>query len=641
MPGAGARPLRRCTDSRLAALDPTRPNKPLDLGNGIVAGSVTPDGRWLSLGRAHSVQGRVVLTDAPPFPDELRHDQRAVRAYRAALAAPERAGFGLALLHRAGEAYLIEDGIPLAVHEIQDAIAPAVHDVPFATAHASGDAATGGRGAGRPERRSPDAHARRRPSARVEVTTFAPARRAGAVQVLRIAAREAPFHFDAAWTGTILLRRAAYTQLTEGGPLPPESPQPQTGGDADLRWFEDRALGAAAIALPRPVTVATGTSERVIAAIALASGREAAIAEAFALRDEGPALLRGEVAERRRFWRGIDRDGTDDRSRAVRRGVGYALDCAASSTGDVVAILADHEILPLVWTRDAYYVCAALRTASSEPRAAAVVRGFVRWLFEVAERPGGWWPRSSLASGATKDLAFQLDQQLYPLLLARETAAYEETAREVIERLLARRSPFGLVATSETPADDELPQPFHFSSHVLLWHVLARFGHPAGDEVRDATRTHFTADSRFAYAVAGPHGAAARHYHDANDLPLVFAPGWGFCPADDLVWRATVDFAWSPENAGYFPGRLAGLGSLHSPHPWPLGDLQRVIVGRLRGDAAAEAEAWSRLGLISMTDGLLPEAYDEETGAVASRHWFAWPAALRAFLAAYPIAVAP
>src|SRR5439155_1326369 len=112
------------------------------------------------------------------------------------------------------------------------------------------------------------------------------------------------------------------------------------------------------------------------------------------------------------------------------------------------------------------------------------VDGFMAWLFDVAERPDGAWPRASLASGQAKDVAFQLDQQLYPLLLVADHARltgenvmrerYGETCRATLDWLLRRRSPFGLVPTAETPADDPLRQPYHFSSHVLLWHVLGR-----------------------------------------------------------------------------------------------------------------------------------------------------------------------
>jgi hypothetical protein len=61
----------------------------------------------------------------------------------------------------------------------------------------------------------------------------------------------------------------------------------------------------------------------------------------------------------------------------------------------------------------------------------------------------------------------------------------------------------------------------------------------------------------------------------------------------------------------------------------------------LLGDAARVRRAEARLRAVETWDGLLPEAYDERSGAVASRHWFAWPAALRALLGADPRRVVP
>ena len=148
-------------------------------------------------------------------------------------------------------------------------------------------------------------------------------------------------------------------------------------------------------------------------------------------------------------------------------------------------------------------------------------------------------------------------------------------------------------------------------------------------------------DGRFAYAVAGPRGEGARHYHDANDLPTVFAPGWGFCAAGDPAWRATIAFAWSAANEGYFAGPFGGLGSLHTPRPWTLGDLQEIVVSRVTADPDREARARARLAKVETWDGLLAEAYDERTGAVAARHWFAWPAAFRALLERDPMLTAP
>jgi hypothetical protein len=593
---------------RPTRLDPARPYKPLDVGNGIVAGTVAPNGRWLSLGITHPVHGRVVLTDMAAFPEESRGDQPAARRYRAELASRSRRGFGLSLLRGDADALLVEDMLPLAVLESADA--------------------------------------------RIEALTLAPRGRRGALQIVRVAARERPWYAPAEWTGTMRLARSAYTQLTPGGALPPAPERPTVGEDGRLVWVDDRELGAAAaIALPPATEVPANMSLPFVVAIAFGDTLEDAIREAVSLAGEGHELVGAEVRERRSWWVGIGRDAESDH--AVRRAAAYALDCAAAQARDgLVAVLADHEILPLVWTRDAYYVCRMLLgLAPREGRVSAVVDGFLRWLFETAERPSGWWPRASLASGASKDPAFQLDQQLFPFLLLEDHARltgetrfrdrYAPLRDEMLRALLARRTAFGLIATDETPADDPLEQPFHFSSHVLLWRVLRDLDPAAAAEVRDATRAGFTGSGRFAYAVRGAPGAGARDYHDANDLPTVFAPGWGFCAVDDPVWRATIDFAWSAENEGYFAGPLGGLGSLHTPHPWPLGDLQEIVVARVRGDAERERRAWTRLERVETWDGLLPEAYDETTGAVASRHWFAWPAAMRALLALDPMLKAP
>jgi hypothetical protein len=586
---------------RPTPLDPKRPYKPLDVGNGIVAGALTPNGRWLSLGITHPLHGRVELTDAPEFPDASRGDQPAARRYRADLAARSRKGFGLALL-AAGEAdaFLVEDSLPLAVNDQPD-------------------------------------------FARIEVLTFAPSGRRGALQIVRVAAHDKDIAVGIAWQGKMRLARAAYTQLTPGGSLPAVASNMTSGEDGQLLWFDDRNLGAsAAIALPTHANVPAGMSLPFLVAIAFGDTLDGAIRGAILLAGEGHDLVSAEVRDRRAWWTGVGRDAESDHR--VRRATAYALDCAAARAGDdLVAVLADHEILPLVWTRDAYYVCRMLlELAPHDKRVRAVVDGFLRWLFEAAERPAGWWPRASLANGAAKDPAFQLDQQLFPLLLLEDHARltgetllhdrYAPLRDEVLRALLVRRTAFGLVATDETPADDPLEQPFHFSSHVLLWRVLRDLDPAAAAAVRQATVTGFTDSGRFAYAVRGAQAEGPRHYHDANDLPTVFAPPWGFCAPDDPTWRATIDFAWSEANDGYFAGAYGGLGSLHTPHPWPLGDLQEVVVARILGDAAREHRVWERLDRVEMWDGLLPEAYDETSGAVASRHWFAWPAALRALL---------
>jgi len=598
------------SDPALSAteLDRRKSYKPLDVGNGIVSGTFVPNGRLHSLGMAHPVIGRLWLTATEPFPESLRDDEDAVRRHRAALAAPDRPSFGLSLLDVAAEAFLEESSVPHGVHEDE--------------------------------------------SGRIEVWTIAPALRTGLAQLIRITAGRKPRIVVPEWSGRPRLGRADYTQITEGGTIPHPPVAPIAGRDGPVLWIDDRVLDAAvAVVLPAPVEVGEGATAELILAIALGRDLQATLAEARAISKDGARLAADEMRARRTLWTGLGLDS--ERGYEVRRGVAYALDCAASRISEnVVAIITDHEILPLVWTRDAYYTCRALLSAAPrETRARAAVDGFMTWLFEVAERPDGAWPRASLASGQAKDVAFQLDQQLYPLLLVADHARLtgENVMRErhgdacgaTLDELLGRRSTFGIVPTAETPADDPLRQPYHFSSHVLLWHVLRAFSHPSAEEIRAATLQHFAVDGRFAYAVTGPRGEGARHYHDANDLPTVFAPGWGFCAASEPLWRETIAFAWSEANEGYFPGRFGGLGSLHTPRPWTLGDLQEIVVARVTADRDRESRARERLARVETWDGLLAEAYDEDTGAVAARHWFAWPAAFRALLEREPMLTAP
>ena len=591
-------------------LDPRKPHKPLDFGNGIVSGTLTPGGRWLSLGVAHPVHGRVELTTMDPFTGR-RLNQADVRAYRASLADPRRPSFGFDLLDaEPSTAWLAEDSFPAAIVE--------------------------------------------RPEGRLESIVIAPAGRNGAVQLVRI--RATTEIRGPTWTNTMRLARAEYTQLTAGGALPDAHSHNHVSMHQRDDWpdslflVEDRALGAAAAIAATYAEIGAGTEATAILVVALGLEPIAAMTEAHELARDAEKLVEQDLIERRKLWTGLDLGA--ETAYPVRRGVSYAIGCAASRTGDTIAVLADHQVLPLVWTRDAYYVCRALLAVGlREPRTMSVVEGFIRWMFEAAETVDGWWPRASLASGVAKDPAFQLDQQLWPLLLIADHAhltgdasvreRYAKSCGNVIDRLLAARTPFGLVATAETPADDPLVQPFHFSSHVLLWRVLAAFDHAAAPEVRDATLRHFASQGRFAYAVAGPDAANARQYHDANDFPTVFAPGWGFCSVDDPGWRATIEFGWSIANEGYFAGTLAGLGSVHTPHPWPLGDLQEIVLARVMKDTAREQRAKERLASVETWDGMLPEAYDETSGAVASRHWFAWPAALRALLEREPMLTAP
>jgi hypothetical protein len=518
--------------------------KPLDVGNGLVAASVSPSGGIHSILTYDREHGLLELTAHPPFDETKRYDATAVRAYRATLASPDAPAFGIEVgIDGTWRTALWANVTPAGTLESDDV--------------------------------------------RVTVSTTAPPDVRGIAQQWTFEAKRS-CSVPLRRRSTPLLRRPAYAQLTEGGPLPPrEVPQ---GG-----WYE-------------VVDEAVQRGE-----LRLEAGQRTDITLLFAFGEPEQGVMPA-----------IGLVGTPP-----DRALVYARICAMRAEPGTVCILADHRILPLSWNRDAYYVAALLRERGDHE----TVRAHLRWLFTVAERRDGLWGRSHLANGRVKDPAFQLDQQCYPLLEAVEAGEGATYAREIRETLAAleRHRHGDLYATAETPADDPMPLPFHFSSHVLLWRTLRALA-GAGFEVdaerlRRATLGSFVDRGRFAYATDGR--GRFHHYHDANDLPTVLAPRWGFCAADDPTWRATVDFAWSEANAGgWYAGPLGGLGSVHTPHPWPLGDAQELIVAKATGDVARAARVRDTLRLVATWDGLYPEAYDAVTGEVRSRHWFAWPAAV-------------
>ncbi|HEX6384303.1 MAG TPA: glycoside hydrolase family 125 protein [Anaerolineae bacterium] len=641
-------------------LDPDRAYKPLDFGNGLLAGSVAPHGRLLSLNTYHPKYGYVTLSAVAPFPDDQRTDQAAVRAYRATLASPGAPAFGLRL--------------PASALSLRPDVYLLAGAMPHSHWHT--------------------------PSLDVEVSTWAPHLDGqpvpGAYQHWRFTnPHDRPIVWDYAWEGPLALSRASYTQLTESGDLPMPAPALRLAFDGRELSIVAPELGAAAVILglpPGPSWQQEGEGSLPMAnsgRLSVTPGHPTTLTFIYAL---GQTLEQARRLASQLASRAVEDSLTDTletrqkrstlipsppvdepalnlvpsprrkgrrspvaghRSDLLQRAHTYIWDCCTLPIGEGICLLTDHQLLPLSWTRDAYFLIQGLQ-ATGNPAVPELTRRHLLWLFETAERPDGYWGRAYLANGRPKDSVFQLDQQCYPLLELAEYAALtsdEVTVRRllphlaaVLKVLLARQAASAAcLATEETPADDPLPLPYHFSSQILLWHTLrhlailnSRWSFTTKDlsklaeAVRAAVFAHFIAEHEgsrlFAYAtdLQGNY----HFYHDANDLPVALAPLWGFCPADDSRWQATMDFAFSPANrGGYYPGPVGGLGSVHTPGAWPLGDVQEYLYARLIGDLARAGVVLNRLATTACWDGALPEARDENDGAVRSRHWFAWPGA--------------
>jgi hypothetical protein len=295
-------------------------------------------------------------------------------------------------------------------------------------------------------------------------------------------------------------------------------------------------------------------------------------------------------------------------------------------------------------------------------------RGHLSWVFTQAERPHGFWHRSYLANGKPKDRSiFQLDQQCYPLLELCDYFAHfpeeEVFARSIVETgviqelltvLSVRQNKQTMLwPTDETPGDDRVEYPHHFSSHVLLWRtftrlheLFARLKTPLDEQTSqldvaaaqlkkrtiEAFKTTPSGSDRplFAYLTDG----CGNHtfYHDGNDVPTFFARDWGFVssPREVSTWKATMEFALSPANEkGYCNGSpYGGLGSVHSPGAWTLGYFQEMAYAACTNNVHAMQGAWTKIAAAMQWDGTFSEAVDPKTAACTSKAWFSWPGAM-------------
>jgi hypothetical protein len=607
--------------------------KPLDVGNGQVCASFAGDGSWLSLGRTHPRHGFVELTGAPRFDEAWRGQPDSVRRHR----------HGLTLASHA--AVRLTGAVPAAVPDP--------------------------RPSGRPRWSGAD------PSGTYQAEAWAAVDRPAVVQrhVLRAGPGLRPRRLTLVVSGR--LERPPFAEITDVSPLPPLPCQASTTADATaLRVVEPELPAVARLR----VTVSGGTTTgwrvdtdaarlpiswdprrdptlvlTVTCALAPADPPLPDEACPRASRPPEPVALspRLHIPTRRH----------PDLGRVIIGTLRYVLGCTALTvTPGERCILADHRLLQLSWTRDAYYQALLLLAARHiEPRGLIVVTEHLRWLWGHRDRGTNGWMRSHLPNGAVKDRAFQADQQLYPvleLLDYRDAAGRWPTApagsadwgRLVAEtwRALPIDPDLGLVAGDENPADDPAGLPFLLSTQILLWYTATRLAARAGelgirelgltdraDTVRAAIRDRFACTGPFGTQWAYETDGRGQHrlYHDANDLPTALASLWALCPPEDAEWAATMRFAFDRVNPGWSPGRWGGLGSVHTAGTWPLGDVQEWVAASLLGDTDRADDVLGRLLAVAAPDGLLPETYDSDTGAWQARHWFAWPSAVLAALA--------
>lgn len=324
-------------------------------------------------------------------------------------------------------------------------------------------------------------------------------------------------------------------------------------------------------------------------------------------------------------------------------------------------LISDHRDFVLDMPRDSFYMACALLYFSPDD-----VKGYLRFLFHNAI-PRNGVGCAHLASGHSphkSDGVFLLDLVSYPFLLLhrywRVTGDGKlpggAPVRDAIEILLRELKTYrcagnGLYVSHRRSSDEPCLLPCFVPGTMLLYSALQALRelaeellkdqHLAGrlaklaSRVRSAVyRSAVVEHKRFGKIFAFEVSEDGRYIlYDHADMPnLLTAPYFGFCAADDPVYRNTLRFIYSADNEGFAhtaDGRYRGLcdGTKTIPDgPWPM-----ALMGRLLTTPGKPDDVQQALDLLrqNLTPSLqVPEIVDKHQGQTVSRSWFAWPTAM-------------
>lgn len=253
--------------------------------------------------------------------------------------------------------------------------------------------------------------------------------------------------------------------------------------------------------------------------------------------------------------------------------------------------------------------------------------------------------------GGAYDPAFCLDQYLlYPWAVEQYSVGADDPSvldepllRQVLieadNSLFMRLHPEHMLASTELlPSGDSADHPYTTYSNVLLWwfsESLNRLWQHNGDEqpprfqgaaseVAAAIWQHCVTDLAGEPVFASStnlQGDAAVYDDPLGSLALM--PFFGFCPHDDPVWGATMEFLRSSRYPLWRAGAVGGLAGRARPAAPRLAALCADLLG------PAAPVVLDTLLRVQLPGGLAAAAFDPETGAASEPDH----AALAGFLA--------
>jgi hypothetical protein len=279
-------------------------------------------------------------------------------------------------------------------------------------------------------------------------------------------------------------------------------------------------------------------------------------------------------------------------------------------------------------------------------------------IFELASERSGEYLR--YIDGASYDAGFVLDQFLlyawavdhFATATGDASVLDDPLTRQIVAETDAgaylRLHPEHVLAGTELlPSGDVADYPFATVGNALLWAFCDRLSRLEPGGTGKAAGNGDAGDAPLRFQGAAAEVAAAIWHHCVSDvdghpilassasltgeaavyddpsLSLAMLPFFGFCAADDPVWRATVDFLRSPRYPLWRTGRVPGLAARDGSG--------RARTAALCADLLTHSapDALDRLQRLKFPAGVAAAEYDVESGTGGDPHH----AALAGFLA--------
>ena len=249
---------------------------------------------------------------------------------------------------------------------------------------------------------------------------------------------------------------------------------------------------------------------------------------------------------------------------------------------------------------------------------------------------------SRYIDGTVLEPGFELDELMAPILALEahvsktddrtilQNADVQKGIHLILKTLDCMRHPhIALYETFLQPTDDEIVHPYLTYNNVLVWRALkalaklypethAALGSDA-DEVRDAIYAHcvFLDEKQKPYFAWSVNLNGQHNIYDEPPGSLQLLPYYGFCAANDPVWRNTVSIIRSPAYSYSFANApIAEIGCAHAPYPWILSLCNSLLCGH-------EEQAFRELEIVKMDNGIACESVDPIDGTCTTGAAFA------------------